>query len=155
MSATATPAKYDPDTLKDELIVDEGDKRLLYKDTLGHTTGGIGHNFDVAMTVFMRDAIYDCDVAGCEASLDLHAPWWRTLDPVRQRVIMNMIFNMGWGDGKHGLSSFTNTLADIQKGLYASAAKNMLASTWAKEVGARATRLAYMMSRGQVMPDDV
>ncbi|WP_338862872.1 hypothetical protein [Mycetohabitans rhizoxinica] len=27
--------------------------------------------------------------------LDRHLPWWRSLDAVRQRVLINMAFNLG------------------------------------------------------------
>jgi lysozyme len=36
----------------------------------------------------------------------------------------------------------------IQQGRYADAAHNMLLSTWAKQVGARATRLSSLMLLG-------
>jgi lysozyme len=49
------------------------------------------------------------DVAKAEALFDAHAPWWRSLNDARQDVMVNLCFNMGWGDGSHGLSSFRNT----------------------------------------------
>jgi lysozyme len=58
-------------------------------------------------------------------------------------VLVNMAFNMGGG-----LLSFVNTLAAIQRGDYNAAANGMLASRWATQVGARATRLADMMRNG-------
>ncbi|MGU3777520.1 hypothetical protein [Burkholderia metallica] len=67
----------------------------------------------------------------------------RQLDPVRQRVVINMAFNM-----QGGLLTFTNTLAAMKRGDYAAAADGMLASKWAAQVGARATRLATMMRSG-------
>jgi lysozyme len=75
--------------------------------------------------------------------LDHHLPWCRRLDAVRQRVIINMAFNLG---GK--LLTFANTLAMVQRGDYAAAADGMLASKWATQVGARAYRLATMMRTG-------
>ena len=134
-------ATYDEAELKVELIRDEGDKRNLYYDTRKILTGLIGHNFGITQSVFIRDAVYNCDTAGCEAALDLHWPWWRKLSNVRQRVLMNMIFNLG----SAGLDEFKNTLAFIEQGAYGRAAANMRISRWARQVGERAVRLANMM----------
>jgi len=49
---------------------------------------------------------------------------------------------IGW------LTTFKNTVANIRTGNYEAAAKGMLASKWAKQVGARAIRLADMMRKG-------
>jgi hypothetical protein len=61
-----------------------------------------------------------------------------------------MCFNMGWlsADKKHGLGTFTATLALIQAGHYPEAAAHMLASAWASEVKGRAQRLAARMATG-------
>ncbi|MGR9580626.1 glycoside hydrolase family protein, partial [Pandoraea sputorum] len=70
--------------------------------------------------------------------------WWRSLDPVRQRVLMNMAFNM---QGK--LLGFRNFLAAAQRGDWARASAEMLDSLWARQVGDRSKRLAKMMETGQ------
>lgn len=137
---------YDATILKAELTNDEGIRLDVYKDSLGYLTVGIGHNLSIRQSAFTVDALYQNDINGCEASLDVHFPWWRSLDPVRQRVMMNMVFNLG----SAGLSTFTHTLAAIQSGNYEAAAQGMLTSTWARQVGARATRLAAMMRSGAV-----
>jgi lysozyme len=65
--------------------------------------------------------------------------------------MLNMCFNMGWGEGTpHGLHTFVNTLGMIQRGEYSRAADGMLSSKWATEVGVRAQRLANMMRNGRV-----
>ena len=71
-------------------------------------------------------------------------PWVARLDPVRQDVLFNMGFNMGCA----GLSKFVNTLKMIETGDYERAAVGMINSLWARQVGARATRLAKMMRTG-------
>ena len=68
----------------------------------------------------------------------------RDLDPVRQRVMLNMTFNMGVG----WIDDFKNTVETIRRGDYASAASGMLKSKWHKDVGDRAQRLAAMMRTG-------
>ena len=57
---------------------------------------------------------------------------------------MNLPDSRGWV-----ALGFHNTLAAIEAGNYAAASGGMLASKWAKQVGARATRLAAMMKTGE------
>ncbi|MBU9359756.1 glycoside hydrolase family protein [Burkholderia multivorans] len=137
-------AGYDAAKLKAELTLDEGRRSRIYTDTVGKVSGGIGRNLsDKGFRDNEIDLMYQNDIAETEAWLDRNLPWWRSLDPVRQRVLMNMAFNM---QGR--LLTFVNTLAAIQRGDYAVAADGMLNSLWAKQVGARATRLASMMRSG-------
>lgn len=137
-------AGYDPIKLKAELSLDEGRKSRIYTDTVGKVSGGIGRNLtDKGFLDNEIDLMYQNDIAETEAWLDRNLPWWRQLDAVRQRVVMNMAFNM---QGK--LLTFVNTLAAMKSGDYAVAADGMLASKWAAQVGARAMRLANMMRDG-------
>jgi len=137
-------AGYDPIKLKAELSLDEGRKNRIYVDTVGKVSGGIGRNLtDKGFRDTEIDLMYQNDIAETEAWLDRNLPWWRSLDPVRQRVMMNMAFNM---QGK--LLTFVNTLTAIKRGDYAAAADGMLNSLWAKQVGARARRLADLMRNG-------
>ncbi|MBH9661991.1 glycoside hydrolase family protein [Burkholderia multivorans] len=135
---------YDAAALKAELTRDEGRRSRIYVDTVGKVSGGIGRNLtDKGFRDNEIDLMYQNDIAETEAWLDRNLPWWRSLDPVRQRVMMNMAFNM---QGK--LLTFVNTLAAIKRGDYAAAADGMLASKWASQVGDRAKRLADMMRSG-------
>lgn len=162
----APPATYDRALLETELTRDEGVRLRAYKDTKGKWTIGIGHNLDDCGTAPLTrskadvlanginqaeiDQLFAHDIAETEADLDGYIPWWRSLDPVRQRVLLNMCFNMGWGAGTpHGLHTFVNTLGMIQRKEYARAADAMLLSAWAKEVGMRANRLSAMMRNGR------
>jgi len=99
------------------------------------------------------DALH-VDVGRAVAALDAALPWWRTLDDVRQDCLAELCFNMGVGypavDERpgHGLRSFVQTLSAVRNGRYTVAAEGLLASQWAREVGARADRLAAMMRDG-------
>lgn len=102
-------------------------------------------------------ALFANDIAGIEKDLDRALPWWRKLDPVRQRVLLNMCFNMGIGRAPvpakrikgAGLLQFVNTLPKMQAGDFAGAARGMKASLWHDQVGQRAIRLEAMMATGK------
>jgi lysozyme len=72
-------------------------------------------------------------------------PWFVELDPVRARVVANMMFNMG----PKTLSGFKRTLDAIARKDYENAAIYMLQSKWASQVGNRAVRLAKDMKTGE------
>ncbi|MGG1948962.1 glycoside hydrolase family protein [Trinickia sp. NRRL B-1857] len=146
--------------LEAELRRDENVRYLPYLDTAEppRRTIGAGHNMDAAplpteWTFPLTDAqvnqLLAQDIAKACAGLDHFLPWWRSLDDVRSRVLANMAFNMGIGK----LLTFRNTLTDMKLGFYAAAANGMRSSLWARQVGARAQRLARAMETG-VMPDE-
>lgn len=149
----------------DELRRDEGERLKSYRDSLGLWTIGIGHLIDpthgadpapfgrdlrngATITADESAELLSRDIAAKMVELDQRLSWWRELDEVRQRVILSMAFNLGVS----GLLTFKNTLAFIRQGDYAGAARNMLASKWADQVGnkegQRAYRLAQMMELG-------
>lgn len=141
--------------LRNELAVDEGKRRRRYLDTTGHWTIGIGHNIDAdphypytiadePLDDTQIDNLFWNDIQNTIAELDSRWPWYLTMSDKRQRVLANMCFNMG----AKTLSTFKNTLRAMQSHLYMSAAQGMRASLWAKQVGARAERLAKMMEQG-------
>jgi lysozyme len=129
----------------DELIRDEGVRIGPYLDSVGKLTIGIGRNLDdVGITV--KEARYLClnDIFRAMGDLDTNIGWWRELTEGRQRVMVNMCFNLGITR----LLGFRNTLQAIQEGRYVDAATSMLDSKWAKQVGPRAVRLAETMRTG-------
>lgn len=138
---------YDAAKLKAELTRDEARRYRIYTDTVGKVTGGIGRNLsDRGFQDNEIDLMYQNDIKQTEAWLDCNVPWWRTLDPVRQRVLMNMAFNM-----QSRLLTFEKALDATKRGDYATAASDMQASKWYAQVGARAARLCSAMRSG-VMP---
>jgi lysozyme len=149
---------FDQHKLDAELSRDEGRRANPYKDSLGILTVGIGHNLAAGplprqrfpMTEAQIDALFAADVASTVKKLDTYLAWWRMLSDARQRVLINMTFNLGMGrpGSGHGLLSFGQFLGYVRMGAYANAAEDMLATKWAKQVGARATRLSEMMKTG-------
>lgn len=141
--------------LKNELGRDEGMRRRRYQDTKGIWTIGIGHNIeaddaypysllDEPLTDSQIENLFWNDIQESISECDHHCPWWTQMSDARQRVLCNMMFNMGWTK----LRTFVNTLRAMREGRYAQAASGMRASLWAKQVGDRAERLAKMMERG-------
>ena len=133
------------DALLAELRRDEGLRLKPYRCTAGKLTIGVGRNLDdVGISEAEADLLLRNDVARSMADLDEAIPWWRSLTEARQRVLVNMAFNLG----ATGLLGFRNTLAAIESGNYVKAANGMLQSLWASQVGERAVRLARMMVTG-------
>ena len=131
-----------------DLMQDEGCRLSAYQDTMGIWTVGYGHAYVHPGTVWTQaqaDSQLQVDVNATEAGLNIHLPWWRTLDDVRQDVICEMAFNMG----VTALCQFHNTLAAVQAHNWQAAHDGMLASLWATQVGARAQRLAEQMLTGE------
>lgn len=142
------------ETLLAELRRDEGVVPYEYKDSLGYSTIGVGRLIDRRKGGHLSDDEIDYllanDVRRTIADLDRALPWWRTLAESRQRVMVNMCFNLGIGNAElgRGLLGFKNTLTMIKSGNYEGAAAGMLSSKWASQVGNRAKRLAQMMKEG-------
>jgi lysozyme len=162
------------EVLEAELVIDEGEVlNRSYIDTEGHPSAGVGRNLDSArkgpkgtrgisaretlelditrasvlkngVTRKQSRALLANDLDNVFADLDRALPWWRTLDPVRQRVLANMCFNLGITK----LLGFKQALGLIKRGLYDMASETMLESKWARQVGKRALRLSRLMLLG-------
>jgi GH24 family phage-related lysozyme (muramidase) len=136
---------FDEAALDAELERDEGRLKRIYTDTVGKVSGGVGRNLtDVGFSDDEVDLMYRNDKVRTLAWLDSNLPWWRDLNDVRQRALINMAFNL-----RARLLGFTNTLAAIQANDWQKAHDEMLDSLWAKQVGERASRLASMILTGE------
>lgn len=136
------------DLVRQALIRDEGLKLKPYRDSVGVLTIGVGRNLEsvglsLSEVYYLLDNDLDHALRDCA---ERFTPWFQTLDPVRQGVLVQMAFNLGIG----GLMQFRNTLAAVKRGDYAAAAKGMLASKWAGQVKGRAARLAAQMETGVI-----
>lgn len=144
MSATINDTFRLP-LLKAELARDEGRRRFPYYDTGMRVTIGCGRNLaDVGLRDDEIDYLLDNDIAQATSALDHNLGWWRSLDAVRQRVMLNMCFNMGWTN----FSQFARFFSATYQRRWDDAAAEMLSSRWAGQVGDRAKRLAAMMQTG-------
>lgn len=127
-------------SLIDLLIRDEGFRATMYLDPLGHPTLGYGHNLNTPISQAAAEHILRDDVTAVYHQL-MHQSWFFALSEARAAVVVSMAFNLGMG----GLLTFTKMLDALRARNWEQAATEMLDSTWAHQVGARATRLAAMM----------
>ena len=132
----------DIEALKDQLILHEGLKLEPYECTAGKLTIGVGRNIeDIGITEDEARYLLDNDILRVCDELDRNLPWWRDLSDARQRVLVDMVFNLGISR----FMQFQNTIAAIESGDYDKAADEMLDSRWADQVGNRAKTLSRMM----------
>ena len=136
----------DHDKLIDQLVLHEGIRLKPYLCTAGFQTLGVGRNLD-ALGISEEEAfiLLGNDIDRCCHSLDQLAEWWRDLDDVRQRVLVDMCFNLG----PSRLMRFKKMWAALTEQSWDVAADEMLDSRWADQVGGRARTLSDMMRTGQ------
>ena len=137
---------FDRSSLVAQLKKHEAVKLKPYIDSVGKLTIGVGRNLDdVGITAAEADFLLQGDIDRVTRGLLARYPiWFADLDPVRQAVLVNMAFNLGVA----GLAAFTTTLAAVAAHQFDLAARAMLNSTWATQVGARATEVATQMRTG-------
>jgi lysozyme len=131
--------------LIEELKRDEGVELRPYKCSAGFLTLGVGRNIEErGITMDESDYLLANDITICEEEATRVFKWYDTLSDVRQRVILNMIFNLGLTK----LLNFKKFLAAMEAEDWEEAGKQMLDSRWAKQVGNRADRLEQMIVNG-------
>jgi lysozyme len=137
--------QIDDKALVRQIELHEGLRLKPYRCTAGKLTIGVGRNLeDRGITLSEARMLLANDLADVRNGLLNALPWVAQLDDVRQRVLIDMAFNLGL----QGLLEFKRTLAAVQAGQYQQAATMMLQSRWAKQVGQRAERLSRMMVTG-------
>ncbi len=138
-----------------DLTRDEGKRLKAYDDGTGqpivpgtklkgHPTIGIGRALDVnGITEVEAQYLLGNDI-DTAIRLMQNFPWYESQDDVRQNVLLSMVFNMGL----QSLLNFHDLIRYLADARYDLAAKAMEDSLWAREVGARAVRLANEMRTG-------
>lgn len=136
------------EALVSQLIADEDLRLKPYRDSVGKLTIGIGRNLD-DVGLSQDEAMYLLanDLRRTYGEVAGALPYFAKLNDARQNVLLNMAFNMGLA----GLLGFKVFLGYVALGQFDHAADAMLQSKWARQVGARATRLAQIMRTG-VLP---
>jgi lysozyme len=139
--------------MKSELIrqlrSDEGERKCVYRDSLGLWTIGVGRLVDPGKPgAGLRDDeisyLLNNDVDDRIDALTRKLPWFQNLDDARKGVLLNMAFQLG----VDGLLQFKQTLQLVMEGKYENAAHAMLQSKWSQQTPARAKRLSDQMRSG-------
>ena len=138
--------KYDITALEDQLIDHEGLELKPYRCTAEKLTIGVGRNIeDRGITEDEARYLLKNDIKIVEDELLERKPLVAGLDSVRQRVLVDMGFNVGLPI----LMKFQNMWAAIEEEDWDEASAQMMDSRWAKQVGRRAERLSQAMKTGE------
>lgn len=143
----------DQSAMDAELEYDEGKSATVYIDTKGHPTIGVGWNLDAQplpagmeppLSEEQIRTLLNMSTSETITDLDAFLPWWRDLDEVRQRAMLNLCFNLGWPK----FSAFTGFQGFMQAGDYQAAANDLHGTPWYSEVGERGPRIVAMIANG-------
>jgi lysozyme len=138
--------KYDITALEDQLIDHEGLELKPYRCTAEKLTIGVGRNIeDRGITEDEARYLLKNDIKIVEDELLEKKPVVAGLDAVRQRVLVDMGFNLGIPT----LLKFQNMWTAIEEEDFETAADEAMDSRWAKQVGRRAERLCQAMATGE------
>jgi GH24 family phage-related lysozyme (muramidase) len=140
--------------LQKQLEIDEGKKLDVYLDHLGYPTVGIGHlivDSDPAeisclkvgdkITEEQCTELFQKDIAIALADCKVIFEEWDSYPDTVQEVLVNMLFNLG----RPRFLGFKNMIQAVYDKDWAEASRQMADSKWARQVGARASRLISRM----------
>lgn len=135
--------------LQFDIIRDEGMVNHNYQDSLGNWTYGVGHKGrlrpdNAILTEQEMIAILQKDIREKWEELMHVIPWIVNLNYERQRVLLNIAFNVG----VDGLVRFKKTLSYAHAGEFKAASKEILNSKAARQLPLRYARLGAQMSSG-------
>ena len=142
----------DLDQLREELTEDEGCKYEIYLDHLGYPTFGIGHlvrdddpeHGEEVGTSISEDRVieaFESDIETVLSDCKLLYSDFEDLPEEAQRIIANMMFNMG----RPRLSKFKGMKRGVDARDWNAAADEMVDSRWYRQVTNRADRLVERM----------
>jgi len=159
------------ETIRKYITFNEGKRNIVYNDSLGIPTIGVGFNLrrrdasskiesfglsysdvltgKVSLTDEQIDTLLDADI---ETAINTIAkklfPDFDTIDSDRQVILVDLAFNMGYSR----LSKFKNTIAAINSGNWETAANELKDSIWYNQVGNRGVRNVETIKSGK-LPD--
>ena len=138
--------------MTEEIKADEGVVNEVYLDHLGLPTVGVGHlireddpEHGLAVGTQVGEErvaeLFESDLYTCVAETKLLYPQFEELPAEAQKILCNMMFNMG----RPRLSRFHKMKKAVDSSDWKEAANQMLDSKWAKQVPNRANRLIERM----------
>lgn len=139
-----------PTNIIDQLARDENLRLHPYTDTVGKLTIGYGRNLtDVGISEAEAKLMLIKDINDVTRRLSATYQWYVDLLYAREFTRAAAIENVAFNIGLAGLAAFTNMLEAMAHKDYNRAAAELLDSKYAKQVGARATRLATQLRTGE------
>lgn len=140
--------------LLNDLRRDEGWSSAPYRDSQGLLTIGYGFLIDPNRQVTLPRAVGELwlqlEADGKWSALIARLPWLQSQPDDVKRALQNMAYNLG----VEGVSAFKLMLGALERGDREAAALNALDSEWAKQVGARAVRVADLIRGHSAEGDD-
>lgn len=147
--------------LAEQLKRHEGLRLAAYLDGEGVLTVGYGHNCAAwpvsgvkrpgdGISRDQAERLFQADLELAEAQAGHAMPWMARLNWPRRAALINMTFNMGLGSAAsgRGVLGFRRMHEALRRGDHSAAAREMLNSRWAGQVGPRARELAAQMEKG-------
>ena len=142
----------DLQALREELTEDEGCVYEVYNDHLGYPTFGIGHlildsdpeqgsSVGTPVSESRVAEAFESDIVQVLSDCETLYPDFESLPEDAQRIIANMMFNMG----RPRYSGFKKHLAALWAGDWAEAGRQARDSRWHGQVGDRAERLCLRL----------
>jgi lysozyme len=165
--ATTRAADLDREKLRQQLTKHEGKKSKVYNDSEGIPTIGVGFNLTRSdakkkieqlgldhtkvkeakqvLTDAQIEKLLEADIDSAIADCKAIFPKFADLSDVRQRVLIDMMFNLG----KKRFEQFKKMIQSVEAGKYDAAAEEMKASKWYEQVKVRGKTLEAMMRTGK------
>ena len=133
------------ESVLDLIKLHEGYRQHPYRCPAGALSIGYGRNLDsVGIDRDEAEHLMARDVSRALQELRME-PYWLDLSEVRQAVLIDMVYNLGWPR----FSKFRKFRDALARGDYRAAADEMVDSHWYRQVGNRSKRLVGMMDSGQ------
>lgn len=137
-----------------QLVLHEGYREVVYVDTEGYPTAGIGHllrkdeipKYPVGSRVSAEqvEKWYDQDsvtaIKGAQRYIGIDT--WNDLSEIRKRALADMYYNLG-----PKLGEFVRLRAAVQKGDWVLAEHSLRDSKWFRQVGRRANNIIAMITK--------
>lgn len=132
-------------TLTDLITKHEGKRLKPYTDTVGKLTIGVGRNLtDIGISDDECLLLLQHDIYRATEHLRTY-PWFDRLNDARRAACTDLMFNVG--PARFG--GFKKMSAALDAGDWAEAARQLMDSIYAKQVGKRAIELALMLEKGE------
>lgn len=136
------------ESLEDMLVRHEGEVLHAYQDSEGYWTIGVGILIDKrGGGITQEESRYLLKNRIQKVAAEAQAfPWYHKLNNPRKQVILNMLYNLG----KPRFLKFKRMIAAIEKDDYATAARELMDSKYARQVGQRAVELSTILYTGEL-----